>query len=80
MDLSYAGFALFPIVTGLIELAKGQGFPSKRAPILALGLSLAAAFTYVSPDWRIATLAGLGMALAAVGLYEATVRPAARSK
>lgn len=60
--------ALVAVITGLVELIKGVGFPKRFSPLLALLFGLAAGYFYVSPDAQ-GILQGIVMGLASVGLY-----------
>lgn len=68
-----------PILVGLVELAKqALSLPPRFAPVLAVGLGLAAAFGTVAaipvPAQHpvITTMIGLAMGLTAAGLYSGT--------
>ncbi len=71
-----AGVAGVPLVIGLVEAAKRLGLSSRWAPALAVGLGAALSLGYRAAlglpggeAWAQATLNGLALGLAAVGLY-----------
>lgn len=61
---------LVPVIVGVVEAAKRVGLPARLAPALALVLGLSAGVVYVAPgDVRQGILAGVVLALSAMGLY-----------
>lgn len=61
-----------PLTTGLVQVAKGTGLPSKLAPLCSLAIGVALMFL-VAPlgdiVWQSAIIQGLLAGLAASGLY-----------
>ncbi len=74
MDLVIYGLPIAAVIVGLVELAKGQGLPSRYAPVLAVVLGLAFATLGRLDDptagtWLQVELLGLITGLSASGLY-----------
>jgi len=74
MDLVLYGLPIAAVIVGLVELAKGQGLPSRYAPVLAvcLGLLFATLGKLDDPTvgtWLQVELLGLITGLSASGLY-----------
>ncbi len=65
--------AIIPFITGVTELAKNIGLPSKFAGLFSFGLGVAIGVAYVAPeDPKKGILVGAAMGLAASGLYSGT--------
>ena len=84
MDLVIYGLPIAAVIVGLVELAKGQGLPSRYAPVLAvcLGLLFATLGKLDDPTvgtWLQTELLGLITGLSASGLYSGTLQPLARA-
>jgi len=74
MELVIYGLPIAAVIVGLVELAKGQGLPSRYAPVLAvcLGLLFATLGKLDDPTvgtWLQVELLGLITGLSASGLY-----------
>ena len=74
MDLVIYGLPIAAVIVGLVELAKGQGLPSRYAPVLAVALGLLFATLGRLDDptvgtWLQTELLGLITGLSASGLY-----------
>ena len=74
MELVIYGLPIAAVIVGLVELAKGQGLPSRYAPVLAvcLGLLFATLGRLDDPTvgtWLQVELLGLITGLSASGLY-----------
>jgi len=74
MELVIYGLPIAAVIVGLVELAKGQGLPSRYAPVLAVVLGLAFATLGRLDDptvgtWLQVELLGLITGLSASGLY-----------
>ncbi len=70
--------AAVPLIAGLVEVAKRAGMHSAWSPLLALllGLMLSVGYQFVAvtstrQEWFSAVIVGLGLGLAASGLYSA---------
>ncbi|MBM7717196.1 hypothetical protein JOC94_004221 [Bacillus thermophilus] len=69
-ELEAYGIVLIPIILGLVEIGKSLGMPKKYSPVVSLILGILAGIVYVHPDnLAAATLVGIALGLAAVGLY-----------
>lgn len=69
------GVVIVPAVTGLVQVAKGIGMPSKLAPAAALLFGILASLAGLvagHDSWIPAVVAGVGTGLSAVGLYAGT--------
>lgn len=62
--------ALVPIITGLVQVAKEVGLPSRFASLFSVLLGVVAGVTYLFPDdlWK-GIFVGITFGLAACGLY-----------
>jgi len=62
--------ALVPIITGMVQVAKEVGLPSRFASLFAVILGAVAGVTYLFPDdlWK-GIFVGITFGLAASGLY-----------
>ena len=74
MELVIYGLPIAAVIVGLVELAKGQGLPSRYAPVFAVVLGLAFATLGRLDDptagtWLQVELLGLITGLSASGLY-----------
>jgi len=76
MDQQYAGVLGVGLIAGLVEVAKRVGMPAAWASLLSLGFGLALSVGYQAvalastrQDWFNAVIVGLGLGLAASGLY-----------
>ena len=74
MELTLYAIPIAAVIVGLVELAKGQGLPSRYAPVLAvcLGLLFATLGRLDDPTvgtWLQVELLGLITGLSASGLY-----------
>lgn len=61
-----------PLITGLVELLKRQGMPTRWAPPVALLLGMALSFGYAVAGqslWFEALTQGLALGLGSMGLY-----------
>jgi len=71
--LLVAGVGAVPLIVGLVEVFKGQGLPSKRAPLAALILGLAFGLLAASVEHSVTLLQGsvygIIAGLAASGAY-----------
>ena len=77
MELTIYAIPIAAVIVGLVELAKGQGLPSRYAPVLAVCLGLAFATLGKLDDpsigrWLEVELLGLITGLSASGLYSGT--------
>lgn len=62
--------AILPAIVGVVEILKRLGLPSKWAPLASLVLGLMSGYFYVAPgNLTQAVLSGIGLGLAAVGLW-----------
>lgn len=65
--------AIIPLITGIVELLKQLGLPSKYAALTSAILGVAVGILYVAPeDILRGGLIGLSLGLAASGLYSGT--------
>jgi len=66
------GVSVVMLIVGLVQMAKGAGFPSKYAGLLAVALGVIASVGYTlfqdTPVFK-AVIIGLAMGLSASGLY-----------
>ncbi len=74
MELTLYAIPIAAVIVGLVELAKGQGLPSRYAPVLAVCLGLAFATLGKLDDpavgtWLQTEMLGLITGLSASGLY-----------
>lgn len=76
MELVLAGLPMAGVIVALVELAKGQGLPSRYAAPVALGLgitfAIVAKLASSNPEfasWAEAILLGILAGLSASGLY-----------
>ncbi len=76
MEQQYAGVMGVGLIAGLVEVAKRAGMHSAWSPLLALLLGLmlsvgyqAVAVASTNQEWMNSVIVGLGMGLAASGLY-----------
>ena len=74
MELTLYAIPIAAVIVGLVELAKGQGLPSRYAPVLAVCLGLAFATLGKLDDptigrWLEVEMLGLITGLSASGLY-----------
>ena len=74
MELTLYAIPIAAVIVGLVELAKGQGLPSRYAPVLAVALGLLFATLGKLDDptvgtWLQTELLGLITGLSASGLY-----------
>ena len=76
MEQQYAGVAGVGLIAGLVEVCKRVGLPIVWAPALSLllGIALSVGYEWVTvPNtrevWFNAVIVGLGLGLAASGLY-----------
>lgn len=72
MEPTTAFALLVPVVTGLVELVKTAGFPSRFAGVLSLLLGLGGAFLIGGEAISVLVLQGIIVGLSASGLYSAT--------
>lgn len=73
LDLQAYDVALIPLITGLIQVAKLLGLPSKYSPLIGLVLGVLSGIFYVHPqDIAGGVLVGLMLGLGASGLYSGT--------
>lgn len=71
--MTTADVVLVAIITGLVQAAKGMGYPKKYAPALAVTLGILAGVFVVHPGNIVeGIVVGLAMGLGAVGLYSGT--------
>ncbi len=62
--------AILPAIVGIVELLKRLGMSSKWAPLASVALGLISGYFYVAPgNLTQAILSGIGLGLAAVGLW-----------
>lgn len=67
--IQYTDAVIIPIIIALAEIAKRLGLKPKYIPIFDIILGLIAGFVYLSADPKEAIFLGLGMGLAADGVY-----------
>lgn len=72
-ELYVYGFALVPVIVGMVELLKRAGMPKRYSPVASIVFGLIAGFYYLAPgDPPRAVFFGLVAGLSAVGLYSGT--------
>lgn len=69
MNFEIYGVALMPVIVALVALAKELGLPAKFAPLVSIGLGVAAILLFANVEWREAVFEGVICGLAASGLY-----------
>jgi len=64
------GYAIIPIVIGLVEVLKRAGLPKNLAPLASVILGIVISIFYLTPDNILqAVFLGTVIGLSAVGLY-----------